>query len=354
VTDALGRLSSWLIAGGGHHDGVEIRERDGMRGVVATRRIAAGSELAQIPRSALISVDAALASLAERQMRAAAVDEMSELTQLALWLLVERRDPRSAFRPYLDTLPPSFPDFPINAAPAELALLDGTLTGSMVDYQRATLESDHARLEIDVPWFREFSFDDFVWAKLCVGSRTFALVIGGQEAKVLVPFADMLNHAPGVHTRRSYDDGGRALRLLAQREYQAGEEVFTPYGSRSNKDLLLQYGFCMDHNDADQAVLGTTEQFRVSRDPSEPIAQHMLAKLRAVCGDEAATRAALADAARAALAEFSTTIVQDESLLAGTALPAQARNFVLARLGEKRVLQVWLDLATAGPSELFR
>jgi hypothetical protein len=185
---------------GGHHDGVEVRERDGMWGVVATRPIAAGSELARIPRRALISVETALASLAERQMRAAALEEMTELTQLAVWLLVERGDRRSAFRPYLDALPPSFPDFPICVAPAQSALLDGTLTGSMIDYQRAMLESDHARLEIDVPWFRSFGFDDFVWAKMCVASRAFALVIGGRETKVLVPFVDMINHAPDVHT----------------------------------------------------------------------------------------------------------------------------------------------------------
>lgn len=325
-----------------------------MRGVVATRPLAAGGELAQIPRGAMISVETALAGLAERQLRAAAIDDMTELTQLAVWLLVERRDPDSAFRPYLDALPPSFPDFPIHVAPAELALLDGTLTGSMIDYRRAMLESDHARLEIDVPWFRAFSFDDFVWAKLCVASRAFALVIGGQETKVLVPLADMLNHASGVHARRVYDDDGQVLRLSAQRDYQPGEEVCWSYGRRSNTDLLLQYGFCLDHNDADQAVLGSTEQFRVSRDPSEPIAQQMLAKLRAVCGDEAATRAALADAARAALAEFSTTIAEDEAMLGEPALATPARNFVLARLGEKRVLQAWLELATAGPSELFR
>lgn len=92
----------------------------------------------------------------------------------------------------------------------------------------------------------------------------------------------------------------------------------------------------------------------MSRDPSEPIAQHMLAKLRAVCGDEAVTRAALADAARAALAQFPTTIAEDEAILADAALAAHARNFVRARLGEKRVLQAWLELASTGPAELFR
>jgi hypothetical protein len=321
---------------------------------VATRPIAHGSELSQIPRRLLISVKTALGRLAEKQMRAAAVEESSELTQLAVWLLVEQRDPGSVFRPYFDSLPRSFPHFPINVAPADLALLEGSSTGAMVDYQRATLESDHARLEIDVPWFRSITFDEFVWGKLCVASRAFGFAIDGAETKVLVPIVDMLDHERGPSTRWKYDAEGQVLRLFAQRDYLPGEEVFGNYGRSSNTDLLLSYGFCIDDNEADRAVLGATEQFRVSRDTSEPSAQRMLAQLRARCRDEAAARAALADAARAGLAPFPTTLAEDEALLAGADLSTDARNFVVARLGEKRVLHAWLRFATEGPAEAFR
>jgi hypothetical protein len=320
---------------------------------MATRPIEHGSELSQIPRSLLISVKAALGRLAERQMRASALEDSSELTQLAVWLLVEQRDPGSAFRPYLDSCPRSFPHFPINVAPADLALLDGSLTGAMVDYQRATLESDHARLEIDVPWFRSISFDEFVSAKLCVASRAFGFLIDGTETKVLVPFVDMLNHQRGPNTRWEYDPEGQVFRLFAQREYLPGEEVFGDYGRKSNTDLLLNYGFCIDDNEADQAVLGSTEQFRVLRDTSGPSAERMLAQLRAQCRDEAVARVALADAARAALARFPTTLADDEALL-GAELSTDARNFVVTRLGEKRVLHAWLRFATEGPAEAFR
>jgi hypothetical protein len=115
----------------------------------------------------------------------------------------------------------------------------------------------------------------------------------------------------------------------------------------------LHYGFCVDDNDADEAVLGSSEQFRVMRDSSEPFAQLMLAQLRARCRNEATARAVLANAARAGLARFSTTLAEDEALLAGEGLSPTARNFVTARLGEKRVLHAWLELATDGPAELF-
>ncbi|HSS03396.1 MAG TPA: hypothetical protein VLM79_40310, partial [Kofleriaceae bacterium] len=85
----------------------------------------------------------------------------------------------------------------------------------------------------------------------------------------------------------------------------------------------------------------------------EPFAQLMLAQPRARCHNEATARAALADAARAGLARFSTTLAEDEALLAAGGLSPTARNFVIARVGEKRVLHAWLDLAAHGPATLF-
>src|SRR4029078_5453651 len=97
-----------------------------------------------------------------------------------------------------------------------------------------------------------------------------------------------------------------------------------------------------------------SEQFRVMRDSSEPFAQLMLAQLRARCRDEATARTVLANAARAGLARFSTPLAEDEALLAGDSLSPVARNFVIARVGEKRVLHAWLGLAACCPAGLLR
>ena len=323
-----------------------------MRGVVATQPIAPGSMLIEIPRRLLIHAPTALARMAERQMRAG-LEDADEVTQLAAWLLVERRDAGSPFAPFLDTLPASFAQFPILAAPEDVALLDGSLVGAMLDHQRAEIAGEHARLVAEAAWARSISFDEYVWARMCVMSRTFKLTIDGAEGRVLAPFVDMLNHERGTHTRWHYDDDGQVFRLIAQRAYEAGEEVCNNYGLKPNMYLLLHYGFCVDDNEADEAVLGSSEQFRVMRDSSEPFAQLMLAQLRARCRSEATARAVLADAARAGLARFSTTLAEDEALLAGEALSPTARNFVMARHGEKRVLHAWLELAAHGPTELF-
>jgi histone-lysine N-methyltransferase SETD3 len=352
VTGYLRRLSSWLIGAGGHHDGVEIRELGEMRGVVATKPILRGSEVARIPRRLLVTLETSLVRLAEHQVRPAELELSSKHTQLAVWLLVEHRDPRSVFQPYFDALPPSLPRFPINAAPADRALLDGSLAGAMLDRLRANLEADHAKLVAGAPRL-PIGLDELSWATMCVVSRSFGLGIDGRDTTVLAPFVDMVNHERGPNTRWDYDPEGQAFSLTAQRAYQPGEEVHCDYGHKSNMYLLLHYGFCIDDNDADQAVLDFTDEIRVRRNTDEPHAQLMLAQLRARYRSEAAARAALADAARASLARFSTTLAEDRALLAGTGLSADARNFIVTRLGEKRVLHAWLDLATAGPAELF-
>jgi protein-histidine N-methyltransferase len=353
VTGTLRRLSSWLVEAGGHHDGLEIRDLGEMRGVVATKPIARGSEVARIPRSLLITLETALARLAERRLSPPALELSSERTQLAVWLLVERGDPLSAFQPYFNALPRSLPRFPIYASAEDRSLLDGSLAGAMLDRLRVNLEADHATLTARAPGL-SIQPDELVWATMCAASRSFLLGIDGRETTALVPFLDMLNHERGPNTRWSYSADSQAVTLTAQRDYQPGDEVCCDYGRKPNMYLLLHYGFCIDNNDADEAVLGSTEQVRVTHNSDEPFAQLMLFKLRSQHRDEAATRAALADAARAGLARFSTTLADDQAQLAAANLSPDARNFIATRLGEKRVLHAWLELATDGPSELFR
>ena len=42
--------------------------------------------------------------------------------------------------------------------------------------------------------FRQFSFREFCWARMMVGSRMFGVHIDGVKTDILAPFADMLNH----------------------------------------------------------------------------------------------------------------------------------------------------------------
>jgi hypothetical protein len=68
---------------------------------------------------------------------------------------------------------------------------------------------------------------------------------GRGDTLALLPYADLLNHQPGVETFLDFEGdahtGGVVLR--ADRAYAAGQQVFISYGEKSSGELLLQYGF---------------------------------------------------------------------------------------------------------------
>lgn len=44
------------------------------------------------------------------------------------------------------------------------------------------------------PEFKDFSLEEFSWARMMVASRNFGITIGEVKTDALVPLADMLNH----------------------------------------------------------------------------------------------------------------------------------------------------------------
>lgn len=349
---ALERFAAWLAERGARHDAIAVRERDGARGVYAVRAIAEGELVASVPRPLLVTRHAARGSSIGRQMRAANVEPASHHAVIAAWLVAERRAAGSAFHPYFDILPATMPQFPIHAAPADQALLTGTLAGAMLDELRADLEAEYAALSAKVRLFRPVTRDEWTWARLCIGSRVFSVTIDGIETTALVPLADMLDHRVERHTRWGFDQDADAFTLVAERAYAAGDEVHDSYGAKPNARLLVQYGFCLDDNPADQALLRfPTESFRVPRDATDPASAAMLLWLRRQWPDETHARIALGAAAQAALTSIAGSPDDDAALLARDDLSPDARNFVIARRGERAVLAAWV--AHAGSPALF-
>ena len=54
--------------------------------------------------------------------------------------------------------------------------------------------------------FTKYSFREFCWARMMVGSRIFGINMSGVKTEALVPFADMLNHRLPKQTAWNYSD----------------------------------------------------------------------------------------------------------------------------------------------------
>ncbi|KAK9858441.1 hypothetical protein WJX84_008343 [Apatococcus fuscideae] len=119
----------------------------------------------------------------------------------------------------------------------------------------------------------------WLWAISTLASRT--MHDPRDPAGSLMPFGDLFNHTPpAAPTEPSFGpqppsstgqetvvnssgDGyldlhDNVYRLYAHRGYTAGEEVFLSYGALSNLDLLEHYGFVLEDNSHDRALLDPT------------------------------------------------------------------------------------------------
>jgi len=61
--------------------------------------------------------------------------------------------------------------------------------------RNAAIETDYRNICEVFPAFGErATLDDFKWARMCVCSRNFGIVVDGLRTSAMVPYADMLNH----------------------------------------------------------------------------------------------------------------------------------------------------------------
>ena len=83
---------------------------------------------------------------------------------------------------------------------------------------------------------------------------------GSGRRRALLPAFDLLNHQAGAAASLVRSEGdGSTWRLVAERAYGAGEQVFISYGARDNLKLLLQYGFAVADNEEAVVLFGVAE-----------------------------------------------------------------------------------------------
>jgi SET domain/Rubisco LSMT substrate-binding len=301
---------------------------------------------------------------------------------MTVWLLTSGKD-HPLWRPWVQALPRQ-DGSPIFWTEDELAPLKGTRVLDDVErrraYQHSAFEEINrvlAALNVTLD-----SLDEFMWLCSSVTARVFGMIMAGDAAAndVVVPYADLVNHMPLLHKNYGvgYDEETKQVTASTLRPIAKGEELVYWYGEDSNSDLLTQYGFALEQGNEHYANANFV--FKVADCPvhCQPLTAHTasaeseecLARLRSAAADvdcsggkahpltplqiEVRTLEAIAEECAAALhAMGPATAADDEQLLrddatvggSGRALTRHERSAVLVRLGEKRVVQVWADLA---------
>lgn len=138
---------------------------------------------------------------------------------------------------------------PIFWKPHELQYLEGSYLLEQIDERNNAIESDYTAIcSVYTPFRTICTLDEFKWARMCVCSRNFGLVVNGIQTAALVPYADMLNHYRPRETKWQFDDSLQAFTVVSLQEIHSGDQVYDSYGRKCNHRFLLNYGFSVENN----------------------------------------------------------------------------------------------------------
>lgn len=394
---AMIRLLRWLEEGGAWVSQVHIATPEGgERGVLALGDFAPEETILRIPRCRVLTPEEVRASELGRFIDAdARIDE--QRAWMSAFLLLEReRGEGSFWKPFVDVLPKSFPTHPFYFEDHELALLEGSFLWGMVEFQRKLLADRYQHLCERLPGFDRFSFQEFSWAHFAVVSRTFNMSRGEPQAPCLVPLADMINDGRPWDSQWSWLENEQFFQMKCVSRVPQGQELRTTYGNRCNLSLLVQYGFVHEDNAHDEVLLlfgipdgdpfsaekqrflGLTSRFehrsfKLLLTPDVQVMAELFSYLRIIHAEaeelatlseapdpltrartplsernEAKLLPALVAACEARLDRYPTSLEEDERILREETLSLNARNCVLLRRGEKRLLLSYVERARSG------
>jgi histone-lysine N-methyltransferase SETD3 len=202
--------------------------------------------------------------------------------------------------------------------------------------------------------------------------------------------ADMLNHKRPNETSWTFDDSRNAFTITTTKRLLKSAQIFDSYGRKCNSRFFVNYGFALDFNEDNQVALffdipkddqaypikskllggQRTRRFQVAFEHKERCTKKCVSFLRIAHAtieellpltkiqdvtiidpvnfhNEARVMQVMAKAAQDVLKEFTTSLDDDNKLLADekSTLTMNQRNCVVMRRGEKEVLQAYVDLA---------
>jgi len=385
----------WLIEGGTEFPLLSLRFFSNIhRAINSKRTIQRNEDVLFVPFCQLMTTDIALASKVGKQILES-VQVRSRHSYLASYLLQEKANSKSYWKPYIDILPPTYDTIPLFFTKKQLAELEGSMAIGKIQERHSSLRAEYNTLVKNVPMYADFSYDDFVWARLVVITRIFGMVIDGNKTEGLVPMADMLNHKRPRETKWTYAQNRKGFVITTLNVIEKGCEVFDSYGRKCNSRYFVNYGFVPEKNEDNEAVMYfelkkddptkdlkyfissysivNVKRFQIPlqyNDPNNKVRQafsyvrflgatqedlkyfdeheHSITNVPPLnYENEGRVLEIFAAAAKEALEGFTHNLAHDQKLLEDLdkyPLFSNARNIILMRSGEKTVLEYFINL----------
>ncbi len=108
---------------------------------------------------------------------------------LSTFILREKFNPKSIWKPYLNILPTHYHTMPIFFSDQELMWLEGSPFLNQVVDKKNDLKKDYDAIMGIAPEIGEYGFEEFCLARMSASSRIFGIVINNVKTDAFVPYA---------------------------------------------------------------------------------------------------------------------------------------------------------------------
>ncbi|KAL6712139.1 hypothetical protein ACN47E_000016 [Coniothyrium glycines] len=186
---------------------------------------------------------------------------------LTYLLLIEQRASGAAspWHAYIACLPDSeYMTTPIWFDEDDMAFLVGTGLAPAARDRREELYKQWQNAitvlkEFGIALHHDLDFKSLLWAATIFSSRAFIsthILPGEETTPMLFPVVDILNHSVSAKVEWNFEPyTSFTLKCLEPESVEPGQELFNNYAPKQNDELLLGYGFCLDHNPVEQFAL---------------------------------------------------------------------------------------------------
>ncbi|PWA03816.1 hypothetical protein BB558_000010 [Smittium angustum] len=246
----------WLRTKGAKVDLIEIKkDPNGENGVYAKKKISPNEVTFSVPQELVIDSEISRALLPFDSM--GLPDIVAQIAYIVHLKFDSDKITNTKWLPYIRILPEKFSTIGFFTE-AELKLLKGTPIEQSAIEKISLVKNMYNQLVEKLKQTgyseKEYTWDKFLWGYSVYASRSFTkrlldLKFDGPVSEVLVPLFDMVNHKP--KTKVTWENSNNNLNFTPGTEYNVGEEIFNNYGPKSNEELLMGYGFCIENNPFD-------------------------------------------------------------------------------------------------------
>lgn len=248
--DNFNKLKKWLKL---ENDNLRMNE-DGFRGIYSIKDINKGDIIMKISDKYLIEHSNINKNHLSNKL-------YNSNSLIATYMLLQSLKKESHWKIYLDSLPKTLDEYIYYYDKDKLNTLKNTsmmckgvynfnkhiknIIGDSKIIYKYLLKKN--KLTDEIKEYNDF-YKLFLKFRILVCSRIFGYTKNSKHETGMIPYADLLNHSQNPNTTWMYDDKMKAFIVIAIKNISKQTEIYDSYGSKTNIQLMMYYGFSIKDN----------------------------------------------------------------------------------------------------------